>query len=100
MGGVVAAVLASRFRNKIGAWRSWHGALMSLSLLGAVTAIGGVIGGLALGVGRGTVYYRMFNGVIVIFTESDCGLSIRGLSSGGVSLLQNIAEYASGLPWP
>ena len=68
MGGVVAAVLASRFRSKIGAWRSWHGALMSLSLLGAVTAIGGVIGGLALGVGRGPVYYRMFNGVIVIFT--------------------------------
>lgn len=68
MGGVVAAVLASRFRSKIGAWRSWHGGLMSLSLLGAVTAIGGVIGGLALGVGRGPVYYRMFNGVIVIFT--------------------------------
>ena len=67
MGGVVAAVLTSRFRSKIGAWRSWHGALMSLSLLGAVTAIGGVIGGLALGVGRGPVYYRMFNGVIVIF---------------------------------
>jgi hypothetical protein len=67
-GGVVAAVLASRFRSKIGAWRPWHGALMSLSLLGAVTAIGGVIGGLALGVGRGPVYYRMFNGVIVIFT--------------------------------
>jgi hypothetical protein len=68
MGGVVAAVLTSRFRSKIGAWRSWHGALMSLSLLGAVTAIGGVIGGLALGVGRGPVYYRMFNGVIVTFT--------------------------------
>jgi uncharacterized membrane protein len=67
-GGVVAGVLASRFRNKIGAWRCWHAALMSLSLLAAVIAIGGVVGGLALGVGKGPVYYRMFNGVIVIFT--------------------------------
>ena len=64
----MAAVLASRFRKKIGAWRSWHGALMSLSLLGGVIAIVGVIGGLALGVGKGPVYYRMFNAVIVIFT--------------------------------
>lgn len=68
MGGVVAAVLASRSRNKIGTWRSWHGGLMSLSLLGAVIAIGGVIGGLVLGVGKGPVYYRMFNGVIIVFT--------------------------------
>jgi uncharacterized membrane protein len=67
-GGVTAAILASRFRNRIGGWRSWHGALMSLSLLGGVIAIGGVIGGLALGVGKGPVYYRMFNGVIVLFT--------------------------------
>ena len=28
-------------------------------------AIGGVVGGLALGVGKGPVYYRMFNMVIV-----------------------------------
>ncbi|HET8924516.1 MAG TPA: hypothetical protein VFN26_16150 [Candidatus Acidoferrum sp.] len=68
MAGVIAAILASRFRKKIVAWRTWHGALMSMSLLGAVIAIGGVIGGLALGAGRGPVYYRMFNGVIVIFT--------------------------------
>jgi uncharacterized membrane protein len=68
MGGVMIAILVSRFRHHFPAWRSWHGALMSLSLLGAVIAIGGVIGGVALGVGRGPAYYQMFNLVIVCLT--------------------------------
>jgi uncharacterized membrane protein len=68
MGAVMMAILVSRSRGRFAAWRSWHGALMSLSLLGAAVAIGGVIGGVVLGVGRGPVYYRMFNAVIVCFT--------------------------------
>jgi len=64
-GGLVAAVLVTRFRRRVRAWRSWHAALMSFSLLGVAVAVGGVLGGLALGVARGPAYYRMFNGVIV-----------------------------------
>lgn len=68
MGGLIAAVLVSRFRSRLPAWRSWHGALMSFSMLGAAVAVGGIIGGLVLGVGKGPVYYRMFNAVIVCFS--------------------------------
>jgi hypothetical protein len=68
IGGLIAAVLVSRFRSRVSGWRSWHGALMSFSMLGAAIAIGGVVGGLVLGVGKGPVYYRMFNAVIVCFS--------------------------------
>jgi len=68
VGGLMAAILASRFRNRLLAWRSWHAALMSFSMLGAAVAIGGVGGGVALGVGKGPAYYRMFNAVIVCVT--------------------------------
>jgi len=74
MGVLMAAVLASRFRSHVPDWRSWHAALMSFSMLGAAVAIGGVVGGLALRVGKGPAYYRMFNLVIVCFTA--LGLSI------------------------
>jgi uncharacterized membrane protein len=70
MAGLIAAVLVSRFRSRVPAWRSWHGALMSFSMLGAAVAVGGVVGGLVLGVGKGPVYYRMFNAVIVCFSTT------------------------------
>ena len=66
--GIVAAIVATRRRDRIAAWRSWHAALMAFSLLAAAIAVGGVAGGLILGVGRGPVYYRMFNAVIVVGT--------------------------------
>jgi hypothetical protein len=68
MGALMAGVLASRFRSRLPDWRSWHAALMSFSMLGAAVAIGGVVGAVALGVGKGPAYYRMFNVVIVCFT--------------------------------
>jgi uncharacterized membrane protein len=70
LSGLIAAILVSRFRSRVPAWRSWHGALMAFSMLGAAVAIGGVVGGLVLGVGKGPVYYRMFNAVIVCFSTA------------------------------
>jgi uncharacterized membrane protein len=64
---LAAAALIARNRRRIPLWRSWHGALMSLSILGALTAAGGVVGGVILGVGTGPAYYRMFNAVIGSF---------------------------------
>jgi uncharacterized membrane protein len=66
--GLVAAVFASRLRDRIAAWRTWHALLMSFSTLAAIVAIGGVIGGAVLGVGKGPAYYRMFNCVIAVIT--------------------------------
>lgn len=66
--GLVAAILASRFRTRLSTWRSWHAILMSFSMLAAIVAIGGVLGGVVMGIGKGPAYYRMFNTVIVIFT--------------------------------
>jgi hypothetical protein len=67
-GGVMAAVVASRLRARLPSWRAWHAALMSFSMLAAIVAIGGVIGGVIIGAGTGAVYYRMFNTVIVVIT--------------------------------
>jgi uncharacterized membrane protein len=64
MGCLVTAVLASRLRTRMSDWRSWHAVLMSFSMVGCAVAIGGVIGGVLIGVGRGPEYYRMFNLVI------------------------------------
>jgi uncharacterized membrane protein len=68
LGGIIVAILMSRRRDRVASWRAWHASLMSLSMLGAFVAIGGVVGGVALGVGKGPAYYRMFNAVIVCFT--------------------------------
>jgi uncharacterized membrane protein len=68
--GVVAAVLVSRFRDRVPGWRAWHGALMSFSMLGATVAIGGVVGGVLRGVGNGPDYFRMFNVVIAVVTTA------------------------------
>lgn len=74
MGVLLAALLASRLRSNIAAWRSWHGALMSFSMLAAGVAIGGVVGGVVLGIGNGPAYFRMFN--VVAFTVTVAGLGI------------------------
>lgn len=66
--GIIAALLTSRMRSRVKAWRTWHAVLMSFSMLAAIVAVGGVIGGVALGLGKGPVYYKMFNTVIVLLT--------------------------------
>lgn len=63
---LAAAVGASRLRQRVRSWRAWHGALMSMTLMGAVMAALGVLGGAALGVGNGLAYYRLFNAVIAV----------------------------------
>jgi hypothetical protein len=58
---------------------------MSFSMLGAAVAVGGVIGGLVLGVGKGPVYYRMFNAVIVCFSMTGLWIiNARPVLWGGV----------------
>jgi uncharacterized membrane protein len=74
MGCLATAVLASRLRAHVSDWRSWHAVLMSFSMVGCAVAIGGVIGGVLLGVGRGPEYYRMFNVVIACLTAAGVGL--------------------------
>jgi uncharacterized membrane protein len=67
-GVVVAGVAATRFRRRLTAWRSWHGALMAFSTLAAVVAVGGTVGAPAVGASNGPPYWRMFDVVIVCFT--------------------------------
>ena len=66
--GLGAAVLVSRRRASLPQWRGWHGAIMSFSMLGAFIALGGIVGGIAIGAGNGPRYYQMFNVVIAIFS--------------------------------
>jgi len=66
--GIAAAVLASRNRHHIAGWRAWHAALMSFSMLAAGVAMGGVVGGVAMGLGNGPAYFRMFNVVITLMS--------------------------------
>jgi uncharacterized membrane protein len=65
---MACAVLAVRMRNRFPSWKSWHGALMSLTFLGSCMAVGSIIGGVVVGDGNGPAFYRMFNGVILVFT--------------------------------
>ena len=67
-GSIAAAILASRFRSRLAGWRIWHAVLMSFSMLAAVVAMGGVVGGIVMGLGKGPAYYRMFNVVIAVIT--------------------------------
>lgn len=65
---LVAIALIGAFaapRLRFPAWRAWHAALMSFSILGALVAVGGVVAGVALGVGTGPAFFRAFNLVIV-----------------------------------
>lgn len=65
---LLGAIGVSRWRRHVPGWRAWHAALMSFSMLAACVATGGVIGGVALGLGEGPGYYRMFNVVIAVVT--------------------------------
>jgi uncharacterized membrane protein len=76
LGALIAAAWVPRLRARIRAWRSLHAALMSLSILGAFIAVGGVLGGVLLGIATGPAYYRMFDGIIVAFTA--VGLAVIG----------------------
>jgi uncharacterized membrane protein len=65
---IFGAVVAVRMRKRFEAWRSWHGALMSLTMLGSLMAIGSIVGGVVVGDGNGPAFYRMFNAIIIVFT--------------------------------
>jgi uncharacterized membrane protein len=65
---LVAAVAMTRARRRVVAWRAWHGALMALSCLAALMAMGGLVGGVALGATSGPAFYRQFNVVIAVLT--------------------------------
>jgi uncharacterized membrane protein len=71
---LAAAVTASRLRKRFTSWRAMHGALMSMTLMGAIMAALGVFGGAALGAGSGPAFYRLFNGVIAVTTVAGLGL--------------------------
>jgi uncharacterized membrane protein len=68
LGVLGAAVVAARQKPRQAAWRSWHAALMSLTMLGSAMAIGSILGGIVVGAGNGPAFYRMFNVVIACFT--------------------------------
>jgi uncharacterized membrane protein len=63
-----AAVGASRYRSRVPAWRAWHGALMSLTIMGAAIAASSIVGGVIIGNGSGAPFYRMFNILIAVGT--------------------------------
>lgn len=65
---LAAAVAVSRARRHVPAWRAWHGGLMALTCLAALMAMGGIVGGVALGMDSGAPFYRQFNVVIAVFT--------------------------------
>lgn len=58
------AVAVSRIRRREPAWRGWHGALMSMTLLGATLAASSIVGGVLIGDGGGARFYQSFNGLI------------------------------------
>ncbi|MGC1521972.1 MAG: hypothetical protein WA803_10575 [Steroidobacteraceae bacterium] len=68
------AVGASRFRSRVSTWRAWHGALMSLTLMGAVIAASSIVGGLIIGNGSGAPFYQMFNIIIAAGTAAGLGI--------------------------
>ena len=60
--------LVVQLRRRRSAWRAWHGALMSLTIMGALIAFGSIVGGLAIGASSGPPVYRLFNIIIVALT--------------------------------
>jgi uncharacterized membrane protein len=68
IGLLLVAIAVSRYRARIAAWRAWHGALMSLTILGALMAFGSIVGGLAIGASSGPPFYRLFNVIIIAMT--------------------------------
>lgn len=70
LAALLGAVAASRYRERVPDWRFWHGALMCFTVLTAVAALSGVIGGIVIGDGSGPRFYRLFNILIVTVTLS------------------------------
>ena len=85
---MVCAILAVRMRNRFSSGKSWHGALMSLTVLGSCMAVGSIVGGVLVGDGNGPAFYRMFNGVILVFT----GLGLWLINTRRVIWAQPVAE--------
>ena len=65
---LIGALLASRGRSHLPAWRGWHGALMSLTMIGSIMAAGSIMGGALFGASEGPAFYRLFNAVILCVT--------------------------------
>ncbi|OGT79137.1 MAG: hypothetical protein A3H91_09460 [Gammaproteobacteria bacterium RIFCSPLOWO2_02_FULL_61_13] len=70
LAALLGAVAASRCRDRLPDWRFWHGALMCFTVLTAVAALSGVIGGILIGDGSGPRFYRLFNILIILVTVS------------------------------
>jgi uncharacterized membrane protein len=70
LAALLGAVGASRFRDRLPDWRFWHGALMCFTVLTAIAALSGVIGGIVIGDGSGPRFYRLFNLLIIVVTVS------------------------------
>jgi uncharacterized membrane protein len=68
------AVGASRYRSRVPTWRAWHGALMSLTIMGAVIAASSIVGGVIIGNGSGAPFYQMFNILIAVGTVAGLGV--------------------------
>lgn len=65
---ITASIAASRFRDRVDAWRSWHASLMSLTYVGSAMAALSIAGGVLVGASSGPAFYRMFNVLIVAVT--------------------------------
>ncbi len=65
---LATALGASRYRERWSAWRAWHRALMSLTLMGAAIAASSIRGGAFIGDGGGAPFYRMFNALVAAGT--------------------------------
>ena len=68
------AVTASRYRSRVPTWRAWHGALMSLTIMGAMIAASSIVGGVIIGNGSGAPFYQMFNILIAVGTVAGLGV--------------------------
>lgn len=71
---LTAAIAAARLRKRIPAWRAWHGALMSLTVLASGFAAASIIGGLLLDMSAGPPFYRLFNVIVLVATVAGLGL--------------------------
>ena len=65
---LAAAVAAIRARRRMPSGRAWHGALMSMTLMGSIMAALSIGGGVAIGASAGPPFYRLFNAIIVVVT--------------------------------
>jgi uncharacterized membrane protein len=83
---LAAAVMSSRRRKSLSAWRGWHAGLMLVTLLGATMAAASIGTGALFGATSGALFYRVFNLIIVTFTAMALLLVWRSRTVWGVRL--------------